>query len=1226
MKRTLLTFALSIAFVASFMGQVTPADLKFDENDTMPNDSVIFTEILLPNWNHWGYVEITNMSSDTVEMANFFILGRYPDRTGESFLGNDNKKNLKGTLLPGESYVIVIADVRPLDLDEAGNQLYENGLLANKMILKATDTLFTEGSQIGARQFALLSRYRNAQTGIVDSARTDAFNCLFRADNPANTAISGLGPGLPTYVLWFRKTNFKMGNIDWNNSRGNDLADSEWNYVTHNLLRGYNDFPYTTVGSHFKNETFNVTSKGRAQIDMTNKKITFPYGVRRDSLFRNEFSYGPNIAWDLKIGPDTSQFYVQTNDTIYFYLPGDSVIEYAFHVEVEPITNSFNSVRPLVYKNVNGNYTYKYTYSNGVSPMDTIGMIPYDESVDSLLKYVKIETGCTYEIIPANGKQSPDLRYGDILKVTAPDNSVKQYKLAVEAYVEDYIADLSRVVFPGLELWENANTFMYTDTFLNFSGQSYDYVIELPEGTEVSPAMVATPVFPNTRIIYQKAKNLFGSKADKTAKIIAISENAVDTLTYSFEFNVLRATPVLDYSPFFCDLGTDWAVANSYITQLFNPSDETLDLTDYVIVQLRNADNHRTLAEIGTRPRDELNNRTLRFGHIVLNNPNGKPHYYTDFAQWSTSIPAKGVFSLANYRSYPFEGNGNSQELSERVDFIVRQNYNSDNRIDKKINPWIGFNNGFDTIKHATPGLFGPYNPTSFNSGGSIVLLRITNDSVKDGSKAMNDFVNDYEVVDVVNGVNTVGQGWKIWNRIDGKDTIYREPGSHKWNLYRKSNVYKGNPVDRLSFGVGTDSIVNVESEWVVYGYAGAGVRPEDQVGVKVAVAEREVVSRKRFDNHTMEYSAHLPYVLSTVYVVSVGIEGEQSIDGVSPSTSVTTFLNNLITPSADMRLVVYDNANNPKLANDIVSSSDKLYSYSARGTDSVIYAISVGALDNNTLLTSTNYTITQSTDKKTGTIAGVPFGTKLADVIDKLVKPETAKMLITNGEGEAVPSVIYNRDSSKLVFDEDFGLLIWKKVDVQLAGSMYVEVTAQNGDVCLYSFSWENAADPYVISSIYVVDELNKEIQGASGAFSLKTFMQQVSAAPGCTFKITNSNGEERVQGDLKHDDRLVVTNGTKSVTYFIKFYEGNSYVGIESVDGVTKAQVYPNPSTGLYRLNNLSGAKTLKVYDMTGKMVRNLKVTSSEMNLNLTAEPKGIYLVKVDGKISSTLKLVKE
>ena len=688
----------------------------------------------------------------------------------------------------------------------------------------------------------------------------------------------------------------------------------------------------------------------------------------------------------------------------------------------------------------------------------------------------------------------------------------------------------------------------------------------------------------------------------------------------------MRAIPVLDYSPFFCDFGTDWATSNNYITQIFNPSDETLDLTDYVILQLRNENNQRTLGEFSSQTRDVLNNRSLRFGSIVLNNSDGKPYYYTDFAQWSTSIPAKGVFSLANYRSYPFEGIGNSQELSERVDFIIRQNYKDNNRIDNKINPWKGFNNGFDTIKHATPGLFGPYNPTSFSGTGSIVLLKILNDSVKDGSKAMNDFLNDYEVVDVMNGISTVGTPWKIWNKINGEDTIYLSPGAHKWNLYRKSNVYKGNPIDRLSFGIGTDSTVSVESEWEVYGYAGANVRPEDQVGEKVALAEIQQVSRKRFENHTMEYTAHLPYILSTVYLVSAGIEGEQTIDGVSANTTVNAFLGNLITPNPDMKLVVYDISSNPKTANDIVTTSDKLYSYSARGIDSVIYAISVGALDNNTLLSSTAYTISQATDKKTGTIAGVPFGATLADVIDKLVKPEKAKMLITNGEGEAIPTVTYNRDSSNLVFDEDFGLMIWKKVDVQLTGSMHVEVTAQNGSVCLYSFSWEPVTDPYIVSNVYVVDDVNKEIQNVSGAFSVKTFLQQISAAPGCTLKVINSNGEERAQGDLKHNDRVIVSNDSKSVTYFIRFYEGISYVGIENVSGATKAQVYPNPSTGVYRLSNLAGAKTLKVYDMTGKMVRSLKVSSTEMSLNLSAEPKGIYLVKVDGKISSTLKLVKE
>ena len=83
------------------------------------------------------------------------------------------------------------------------------------------------------------------------------------------------------------------------------------------------------------------------------------------------------------------------------------------------------------------------------------------------------------------------------------------------------------------------------------------------------------------------------------------------------------------------------------------------------------------------------------------------------------------------------------------------------------------------------------------------------------------------------------------------------------------------------------------------------------------------------------------------------------------------------------MKVVVRDAAKNVKTGNAMIEATDMVTSYSARGTDSVVYKIFIGALDNNVALTSSKYTVSVAGDKKTGTVSGIPFGTSLKAVYD---------------------------------------------------------------------------------------------------------------------------------------------------------------------------------------------------------------------------------------------------
>ena len=74
----------------------------------------------------------------------------------------------------------------------------------------------------------------------------------------------------------------------------------------------------------------------------------------------------------------------------------------------------------------------------------------------------------------------------------------------------------------------------------------------------------------------------------------------------------------------------------------------------------------------------------------------------------------------------------------------------------------------------------------------------------------------------------------------------------------------------------------------------------------------------------------------------------------------------------------------------------------------------------------------------------------------------------------------------------------------------------------------------------------------------------------------------------------------------------------------------VYPNPSTGLFTIKAASQVKTLdaQVYDMSGKLVVKKSSNANELDLDLTSNGKGVYILVIvdnDGKKNSVKLMVR-
>lgn len=101
----------------------------------------------------------------------------------------------------------------------------------------------------------------------------------------------------------------------------------------------------------------------------------------------------------------------------------------------------------------------------------------------------------------------------------------------------------------------------------------------------------------------------------------------------------------------------------------------------------------------------------------------------------------------------------------------------------------------------------------------------------------------------------------------------------------------------------------------------------------------------------------------------------------------------------------------------------------------------------------------------------------------------------------------------------------------------------------------------------------------------------------------------------------QATVTTNLKSTTgvstdrnYNFKFYTYNP-LRISAPKNVESPLIFPNPSSGNIRLENMGAFQTLSIYNSTGKEVFMDKIENSKLEYNLPNFPKGIYLLRFTG-----------
>ena len=163
----------------------------------------------------------------------------------------------------------------------------------------------------------------------------------------------------------------------------------------------------------------------------------------------------PGIAWEYILNSsveDSLAFACKTGDQLKVYVCGNDLDVATFDIVVADPSAEANIIVPVANEDVGGwwrraiqrgaaDYGWPRVSENEAGG-DTISGrwqgsgkkigIPYATRVDSLVQMLEKPVNADWEFVWVDGVERPDLKEGDILKVTAQNGSVKEYYIQVQ--------------------------------------------------------------------------------------------------------------------------------------------------------------------------------------------------------------------------------------------------------------------------------------------------------------------------------------------------------------------------------------------------------------------------------------------------------------------------------------------------------------------------------------------------------------------------------------------------------------------------------------------------------------------------------------------------------------------------------------------------------------------------------------------------------------------------
>lgn len=428
-------------------------------------------------------------------------------------------------------------------------------------------------------------------------------------------------------------------------------------------------------------------------------------------------------------------------------------------------------------------------------------------------------------------------------------------------------------------------------------------------------------------------------------------------------------------------------------------------------------------------------------------------------------------------------------------------------------------------------------------------------------------------------------------------------------NWMRKPDIYKGNTDFKGSFGTNPD-----DAEWT---WTNQGYWNKQNAGWPLNILNIGNNLGQHFMNPPTHY---MSTVTSTVYKVSQGYSEKENIKGMVTGTTAADFLGSIIKANEKQTLMV-NGANGLVEGAATLSNNDTLVVMSADSVNITKYILRVNdeGLSSNAVLTSGRYTVTIEQQPKSasateeagiGNIKGFDYGTALRTVLANINVPVGATMEVINSEGAYVSLKILNYDTAY--------------VNVTVNANIYLNVTAENGKTkiiyqLLPSVS-EN--DAFLTSDIYGVVQKDLLIQYVPRGTDVDAFNANLIPSAGATMKLVNKMGQERMDGEVADDDKVVVTspNGMITKVYYIS-KQATQYVPETTYLAFILSNVYSIDQV-MYKVAGVTGSETVSAFltKITPAAGASVAVVDKDGTVKINGDINGgdkVMVTSADGKI---------
>lgn len=1243
---------------------------------TKPYTNLIITEALSTS-SPDNYVEFTNMGTETIDLSNFEFghIGAWDipwnPGTNQSFILPEKM------LAPGQSYVIATYFAFGPKMWKKDPLHYSERITKPEMITLADQLLYMRENNMtaadsitpyygimdgwnGRETYYLRHHYIDEATGEKDSTVIDQVGGVFSESDGSNvdgpSDVAGVARATATSVL-IRKASIKTGNIDFANGRGLDASDSEWIPVPYMSIYQWRAVFWTVgnqaVGAKLDNNTL-VSKTGKATVDIDNGTITIPWGVRRKDSIMYRFERRPGLAWayDVVANREDSAFVsCRTGDVLTLYVCGDEPTIKKFTITVNAPTASDNIVIPkcgmnfanMAYDGNSGAYG-GWQVTDGVPGMDTISRVGYATRVDTLFKYLEKPEKASWKIKTLNDEKRPDLKYGDILQVTSENGNVKEYFMKLAKFVPSADSYLSSITWPDMPSYfkgDVAKSYGWAgDTIPGFDYSNNDYTVKIPADYDGIPALVFTKRQVNSKVTVSRAKTLNGSVEDRTVSFTVTAQNDTTINVYTVRFDKEKEPSKVQPwigEPFFTQVvfHDDWG---KMWVEIVNPGTEVLDLSNYMLF---------ASGASGAAAAFEENNvdYTSAYNKYV---PGKK---WQDSASWAVEPRILEPDLAVNAIVYPGDvfvmtehpGGGSFPTYGKEADVNFANG----------MNPW-GFTFGWGNAIHVW---------LNYN----LYLYKITNDSVTNGLKPATD-INDFELVDMfgsadganlkVGGVEiqqimawtrkpeiykgnpeiggslgtnwddsewtmkndqyfyALGYGWPVamYNIVGGigshvmnEVTMYKSTVSSKVlkvsEGYQMNETIRGVTTGTTVTGFYADILKADADQALTVKSSGGDVRTENDVvmnGDILNVLSADSINTSEYIIEVTESGLSSDAVLTSA-TYTVEVNGSTGTISAIPQKTLLKDVFAGVNPPAGATITITDQNDAymslTKLRYDSsyvnVIATDKVYFVviAENGVTKISYQLIPTSNPTDAYVTSDVYSV----DQFGSLISFVPTGTAVATVISNTTPAPGATIAIYDKDGNVRNMGNIYRDDKLVVTSSDgdvskayyFSMLVANAKDGTVKGSTYLA---------------------YVISDDYQVNQVDFKIDGAKTE-TVAEFFGKLYPSYGATLSILDKDGNVSTSTDLNMGDQLLVTaaDGLTTATYSISSVTN---VKATSSDFI---KMYPNPSDGRVIIQGLEKGNRVRVFNVSGVLLRDVIVDISTEYVSLTAQPAGIYMFVV-------------